>query len=157
MHITVFIKLFVHFATGHGNTSTQKTPTRVHNIEPVKQVACGAAHTLALAVDGVTVWSFGSGDSGKLGHGDRDMYSTPKVRGLACVCVCQIVVSCAKYNAVEHQKLRRKTSSLSLFTVIVYCLNKVSVIVYPFESAHENLVTKDVEGPNLQGSQLPWP
>ena len=44
----------------------------------------GRAHTLALAVDGVTVWSFGSGDSGKLGHGDRDMYSTPKVRGYSC-------------------------------------------------------------------------
>ena len=68
-----------HSPAGHGNSSSLKTPTRVDTIGPVRQVACGAAHTLALAMDGLTVYSFGSGDSGKLGHGDTNRQTTPKV------------------------------------------------------------------------------
>ena len=43
---------------------------------------CGAAHTLCLSMDSVRVWSFGAGDSGKLGHGDTNRQLLPKV----CVC-----------------------------------------------------------------------
>lgn len=35
--------------------------------EYIFQVACGLNHTLALSVDGNTVWAFGDGDYGKLG------------------------------------------------------------------------------------------
>ena len=63
-----------------------KTPTKVVNIGPVQQAACGVAHSLALGIDGLTVWSFGSGDSGKLGHGDTTKQTTPKV------CTCIILV-----------------------------------------------------------------
>ncbi len=56
-----------------------KTPTKVETVSGVKEVACGVAHTLALSTDGLTVWSFGSGDSGKLGHGDTVKQTTPKV------------------------------------------------------------------------------
>lgn len=59
--------------------SGQKTPTKVAAISSVKEVACGVAHTLALSTDGLTVWSFGSGDSGKLGHGDTNKLTSPKV------------------------------------------------------------------------------
>ena len=42
------------------------------------QVSAGAAHTLVLSQDGRTVWSFGSGDNGKLGHGDTNRVYKPK-------------------------------------------------------------------------------
>lgn len=42
-------------------------------------MACGSAHTLALSLDGKTVWSFGSGDTGKLGHGDTARVFRPKM------------------------------------------------------------------------------
>ena len=71
--------LSLHCSKGHGNTSSMKTPNKVINIGPVQQAACGVAHTLALGIDGLTVWSFGSGDSGKLGHGDTVKQTTPKV------------------------------------------------------------------------------
>ncbi len=66
--------------SGHGNVTSQKSPTKVECISGVKEVSCGVAHTLALSSDGLTVWSFGSGDSGKLGHGDTIKHTTPTVR-----------------------------------------------------------------------------
>ena len=57
-----------------------KTPTKVLNIGPVQQVSCSVAHTLALSMDGLVVYSFGAGDGGKLGHGDTHEQMLPKVR-----------------------------------------------------------------------------
>lgn len=64
---------------GHGNATTLKVPVKVPSIDKVCQVACGNTHTLILSEDGNTVWSCGSGDGGKLGHGDFAKYNTPKV------------------------------------------------------------------------------
>ena len=64
---------------GHGTTGTLKIPTKVQNIEPIRLVDCGASHTLCLSMDSVRVWSFGAGDSGKLGHGDTNRQLLPKV------------------------------------------------------------------------------
>ncbi len=43
------------------------------------QVSCGASHTLAISDDGRTIWSFGAGDHGKLGHGEIARLYRPKV------------------------------------------------------------------------------
>ncbi|XP_064390094.1 probable E3 ubiquitin-protein ligase HERC1 isoform X2 [Halichondria panicea] len=81
-----------HGRLGHGNVTSQKSPTKVECVSGVKEVSCGVAHTLALSSDGLTVWSFGSGDSGKLGHGDTIKHTTPTViealRGMVCQRVC---------------------------------------------------------------------
>lgn len=54
-------------------------PTLVRDISGVGSVSCGSAHTLALSRDGKTVWSFGNGDGGKLGHGDTVRVYKPRV------------------------------------------------------------------------------
>ena len=53
-------------------------PTRVV-IGSIRQVSCGTMHTLALSEDSTTVWSCGSGDGGRLGHGDTTKLSSFKV------------------------------------------------------------------------------
>ena len=50
---------------GHGDSNGRNVPTLVKDITNVGQVACGSAYTLAVSLDGRTVWSFGSGDNGK--------------------------------------------------------------------------------------------
>ncbi len=72
---------------GHGSLLRSKYPTKVEAIGPVKQVACGEVHTLALSKDGQTVWSFGHGELGRLGHDDTTKQLLPKVQCYALVCV----------------------------------------------------------------------
>ncbi len=61
------------------NGGSQKIPTKVTGIGQVQQVSCGSSHTLVLSKDGLLVWSFGSGEGGKLGHGDTTRQVIPKV------------------------------------------------------------------------------
>ena len=68
---------------GLGITTAVKIPTKV-NLNDIRMVACGSSHTLALSVDGQKVWSFGSGESGKLGHGNTDRQLFPKVLMFVC-------------------------------------------------------------------------
>ena len=71
-------------------TTTCIVPTKVSNIGAVQQVSCGTSHTLALSIDGDTIWSFGQGESGRLGHGDTARSLLPKVslytKGLPITC-----------------------------------------------------------------------
>ncbi|KAK7467957.1 hypothetical protein BaRGS_00036800 [Batillaria attramentaria] len=64
---------------GHGDKASCTVPKLVKDIGEVGQVACGSVHTVAVSQDGKTVWSFGSGDNGKLGHGDMNRYNKPRV------------------------------------------------------------------------------
>ncbi|KAM9735317.1 putative E3 ubiquitin-protein ligase HERC1 isoform 5-T6 [Menidia menidia] len=64
---------------GHSDSQSRNVPTLVKDISGVGQVACGSSHTIAVAQDGRTVWSFGGGDNGKLGHGDTNRVYRPKV------------------------------------------------------------------------------
>ncbi|XP_053720543.1 probable E3 ubiquitin-protein ligase HERC1 isoform X1 [Synchiropus splendidus] len=64
---------------GHGDSNSRNIPTLVKDISNVGEVSCGSSHTLALSKDGRTVWSFGGGDNGKLGHGDTNRVYKPKV------------------------------------------------------------------------------
>ncbi|KAK2888184.1 probable E3 ubiquitin-protein ligase HERC1 isoform X2 [Channa argus] len=64
---------------GHSDSQSRNIPTLVKDISGVGQVSCGSSHTIAVAQDGRTVWSFGGGDNGKLGHGDTNRVYRPKV------------------------------------------------------------------------------
>ena len=84
-------------STGHGNSNTLKIPTRVI-IGKIRQVACGCSHTLALSDDFYTVYSFGSGDGGKLGHGDTTKQLSPKVQ---CTCMYIVAIVCVIMSHCE--------------------------------------------------------
>ncbi|KAL1139382.1 hypothetical protein AAG570_006366 [Ranatra chinensis] len=64
---------------GLGDNRSKNIPTLVPDLSGVGSVACGSAHTLVLSSDGKTVWSFGSGEAGKLGHGDTANVYRPKI------------------------------------------------------------------------------
>uniref|UniRef100_A0A4W3J8I3 HECT-type E3 ubiquitin transferase n=1 Tax=Callorhinchus milii TaxID=7868 RepID=A0A4W3J8I3_CALMI len=64
---------------GHSDSHSRNLPALVKDISSVGQVACGSSHTIAVSQDGRTVWSFGGGDNGKLGHGDTNRVYRPKV------------------------------------------------------------------------------
>ncbi|XP_033842077.1 probable E3 ubiquitin-protein ligase HERC1 isoform X2 [Periophthalmus magnuspinnatus] len=64
---------------GHGDSNSRNIPTLVKDISNVGEVSCGSSHTIALSKDGRTVWSFGGGDNGKLGHGDTNRVYKPKL------------------------------------------------------------------------------
>lgn len=64
---------------GHGDSNSKNLPTCVKDVSGVGQVACGSSHTIAVSQDGKTVWSFGGGDNGKLGHGDTNRLYKPKI------------------------------------------------------------------------------
>ncbi|KAG1674128.1 hypothetical protein FOA52_015758 [Chlamydomonas sp. UWO 241] len=78
---------------GNGNTSYQIQPKPVHlNGEPICDIAAGGWHSLALTTSG-EVWTWGRGEYGRLGLGDRSGSSKlrpVKMMGLAGHRVVQI-------------------------------------------------------------------
>ena len=63
---------------GHGTTVSKKIPTQVAGIRNAGQVSCGLNHTLCVSKDGMTVWSFGDADFGKLGTGATQAAHSPQ-------------------------------------------------------------------------------
>ncbi|XP_057655201.1 probable E3 ubiquitin-protein ligase HERC1 isoform X1 [Diorhabda carinulata] len=70
-----------HGRLGHLDNNARHVPTLVQDLAEVEigSVACGSSHTLVVSKDGKTVWSFGSGENGKLGHGEIVRVYRPKV------------------------------------------------------------------------------
>ena len=65
---------------GHGDEVSHHTPKMIDSLEgaKVKQLSCGHYHTALCTVEG-KVYTFGEGDSGKLGHGDDDDRYLPQL------------------------------------------------------------------------------
>lgn len=59
------ISVFFSPDAGQSDSQSRNMPTLVKDISGVGQVACGSSHTIAVAQDGRTVWSFGGGDNGE--------------------------------------------------------------------------------------------
>lgn len=66
---------------GHNSLDNRKLPERVMALENVhvEQVACGLSHTVVISNNGSCVWSFGDGEYGKLGLGNKSPRLTPQV------------------------------------------------------------------------------
>ena len=64
---------------GHGDAQRQPQPKKVEAFAGQRVVAVTAAndHSLAITADGA-VWSWGCGNSGRLGHGDQQSQLLPK-------------------------------------------------------------------------------
>ena len=64
---------------GHGDEEDQLLPTKIEAFagQRVVAVSAGGHHTLAITADG-SVWSWGYGSFGKLGHGDEQDQLLPK-------------------------------------------------------------------------------
>lgn len=72
-------------------------------------MACGSAHTIVVSRDGKSVWSFGSGDNGRLGHGEIENLYRPKlIEGLQGRIVCKVCAGALFSMALTSSGLVRK-------------------------------------------------
>jgi E3 ubiquitin-protein ligase HERC2 len=92
---------------GIGGIDSVSTPTLIESLQHVsiKKVAVnsGGKHALALSSDG-EVFSFGEGEDGKLGHGNRDSYDRPKlIEALSGIGVLDIACGSAHSACITAQ------------------------------------------------------
>jgi len=64
-------------------------PSHITTLEPIREISCGADHTLALGISGV--WAWGNGSGGRLGTGDNtdrfDPVLVSKIRGKSVLAI----------------------------------------------------------------------
>jgi alpha-tubulin suppressor-like RCC1 family protein len=87
---------------GHGDDETQLAPKRVVAADwegrRVVSVACGGEHTAAVLDDG-SLYTFGDGDCGQLGHGDEENQRAPKrVAAADWEGRCVVSVACGRLH-----------------------------------------------------------
>ena len=70
---------------GHGNGMNQRTPKRVEALVGVKatMVSSGTRHTAVCTEDG-HMYTFGWGEHGQLGHGDKENKTSPALIQVQC-------------------------------------------------------------------------
>jgi len=88
------------FQLGTGDDEYASTPMKIQILDmsiQITQVCAGSEHSVALASDG-TVWTWGSGQMGRLGHGgDADVKQPKLVAGLAKAAKIKFV-TCGRFN-----------------------------------------------------------
>lgn len=83
---------------GIGDTQDLHEPTFVDALRGigVRQIACGSGHTVVLTIDG-SVYTWGRGDDGRLGHGDNGWKYVPRLaQALTGKVITQ--VTCGSYH-----------------------------------------------------------
>ncbi|KAJ6227803.1 regulator of chromosome condensation protein [Anaeramoeba flamelloides] len=89
---------------GHGLLESSPTPKRVDALmnKKIRQIACGAYHTLALTIEG-EVYSWGRGQDGQLGHGNLVQSLTPrKIEALSNTGIIKIAAGESHSAAIAY-------------------------------------------------------
>ncbi|ETW05793.1 hypothetical protein H310_03477 [Aphanomyces invadans] len=85
---------------GMNDTDRRVKPALIPVLENCVGVACGWDHSLAVTGDG-SVYSWGSGSNGKLGHGDEDNRDIPtKIQGLHGKVIQDVKAGCEHTTAI---------------------------------------------------------
>ncbi|KAK8472662.1 hypothetical protein PHAVU_002G274700 [Phaseolus vulgaris] len=93
---------------GHGDTDDRLLPTKLSALDDqdIISVTCGADHTMARSESGRTVYSWGWGDFGRLGHGDHnDMLIPHPIRALEGLMIQQVACGDSHCLSVTMDKL----------------------------------------------------
>ncbi|OQR96682.1 hypothetical protein ACHHYP_13804 [Achlya hypogyna] len=85
---------------GINDTERRTKPTLIPVLDQCVSVACGWDHSLAITKDG-SVYSWGSGSNGKLGHGDEDNRDIPtQIANLSGKVVRDVRAGCEHTTAI---------------------------------------------------------
>ena len=101
---------------GHGDEADRKAPKVVKGLQHcvAHSVSCGTHHTILLT-DKQEVWTWGSGEFGKLGIGDDEKHTEPVlIPALQSVAVTEVAAAGARRSR-HYAGLRRATRTVGSF------------------------------------------